>query len=516
VFLVGILLAAATASAGPSLWLYPQDAGPREGGHVVPPGTFTLVIENRGKATDDNTAQSVKLVIAVEDPGSVTLLQLSYDGGVPMDLDPSGWEEGVPVLPCSEKPIPRHGEYPAAFTTVTLDELTQIGDLDGGQVVEIEVTVDGDESLRVHFDAMATAWKTTGNGPKCSDVVNPPGHDVTVANRRGGEDSCGRVSISKTTDTRSVDIGDVVTFMIEVTNNGTCDLTEPVLQDLIPAVDDEEGTLYPAFQWVGETTPTPNEIDEFHLEWPLPTLAIGETAIVELVVEFDEPLAVGRRVKDRACISAPELKNARCASAIVMVGTPDLEGGPAGPGFWCHATRWLIEDRPKVPIDGEELLAWLVLIDSDSEVYSEFYRILVTDDAAASFLATEELLCSPQSADGAADRLARHLLTLWLNVVSERLDPFVTLGELCMGDEMLPEGVDPETTVGTVLEEIDAGLAAGAEDEQLTYWSEIVDAINNSSLSENGECGEQRTLTRRQRRGNGRTRGNLGNSHGGN
>jgi uncharacterized repeat protein (TIGR01451 family) len=516
VIAVGIVLIAPIVSAGPQLWLYPKDAGPREGGHVVPPGPFTLVIENRGNTSEDNTAQSVELVIAAEDPAAVTLLQLSYDGGGPMDLDPSGWDEGAPILPCSEKPMPRHGEYPAAFTTVTVDEIAGIGDLVGGQIVEIEVVVEGDESLRVHFDAMATGYKTTGQGTRCFDISNPPGHDVTVANGRGGEDSCGRVSISKTTEARSVEFGDIATFTIEVTNDGTCDLTEPVLQDLVPAVEDDEGALYPAFQWTGDSFPVPNEIDEFLLEWPLPTLAIGNTEVVELVVEFDEPFAVGRRIKNRACIAAPELKKPRCASAIVMVGISDDDSGWAGPGFWCHATRWVIEDRPNVPVASEELLAWLALIDEDSGVYSEYYPILVTDDDAASLETTAELLCSPQFAAGPADRLARHLLTLWLNVVSERLDRGLMLGELCLGDEMLPEGVDPEMTVGELLEEVDAGLAAGDEDEQLNYWSEIVDAVNNASISDDGECGEQRNLTRSQRRGNGRDRGSLGNLHGGN
>ena len=65
---LGILLIAPIASAGPSLWLYPKDAGPREGGHVVPPGTFTLVIENRSKDSESNTAHEVNLVVAVADP----------------------------------------------------------------------------------------------------------------------------------------------------------------------------------------------------------------------------------------------------------------------------------------------------------------------------------------------------------------------------------------------------------------------------------------------------------------
>ncbi len=49
---MGVLLVAPIASAGTQLWLYPKDHGPRQGGHVVPPGTFTLVIENRGKPSE--------------------------------------------------------------------------------------------------------------------------------------------------------------------------------------------------------------------------------------------------------------------------------------------------------------------------------------------------------------------------------------------------------------------------------------------------------------------------------
>lgn len=512
VFVAGILLVSATVSAGPQIRLYPADAGPREGGHVVPPSAspFTLVIENQAKDSDGNTAHAVKLVIAVENPGSVATLELVYDNQQ-IVLDPSGWDIGVPLLPCGDKPMPRHGVYPAAFSVIVPEGSDDFGDLRGGESLEIGVTVVGEEDLRVHFDAMATGYRTTGQGERCFDISNPSGHDVTVANRRGGEDSCGRVSISKTTETRSVEYLDTVTFLIEVLNDGTCDLTDPVLQDLIPAVEDEAGTPYPAFQWTDATPFAPIETDDLLLEWFLPTLIVGEIAIVELVVEFDEPLAVGRRVKNRACFSAPELKKPRCASAIVMVGMPNDDAGWAGPGFWCHATRWVIEDRPKVPVESEDLLAWLALIDGESAVYSEPpYQIIVPDDPAASLVATAEILCSPQSAVGPADRLARHLLTLWFNIVSERLDTGLTLGELCAGDEAFPDGTDFEMTVGALLEEVDMGLAEGAEDEQLNYWSEIVDAVNNAYLSEDGECAEQQTVTRRHLAGHGRAQGNPG------
>ncbi len=510
VMALGILLIAPIASAGPSLWLYPKEAGPREGGHVVPPGTpFTLVIENRGKDSVSDTAFGVKLVVAVADPAAVSALELVYDGGETMVLDPNGWEVGVPTLPCSFKPMSRHGEYPAAFLTVTLDELTEIGDLVGGQSVEISVTVEGDEGLRVHFDAMATGWKTTGQGLKCSDVSNPSGHDVTVADRRGGgdNDDCGRVSISKTADPRAVDLGQEVLFVIEILNNGTCDLTEVVLQDFVPAVEDDAGS-YPAFRPVDDAVPPYLSDDGFLLEWPYDSpLLVGESLIVELAVIFDELLADQQRVVNRACITAAELKKPRCTSAGVMVGNAYGEDGPAGPGFWCHAVRWVIEDRPRVPVDGEELLAWLELVDADSGPYSELYLIFVVEDPEASLVAAADLLCNPQLAGGAADRLARHFLTLRLNVVSGRLDPALTLGQLCEGDEALPDDPELETTaVGDLINEIELGFV-GADDEQLNFWSEVVDAVNNSRVPGEFGCTVARSVSSRHRTGHGKPGG---------
>jgi hypothetical protein len=164
----------------------------------------------------------------------------------------------------------------------------------------------------------------------------------------------------------------------------------------------------------------------------------------------------------------------------------------------------VIEDRPKVPVDGEELLAWLEVVDAESAVFSESYPIFVVDDPEASLLATADLLCTPQSADGAADRLARHLLTLWLNVVSGRLDPALTLGELCGGDEILPDGTDLGMTVGELLDEVDAGLAAGADDTQLTFWLEVVDAVNNSSVPGELLCNAPRSVSGRHLAGHGK------------
>jgi len=504
---MGILLVAPIASAGPSLWLYPKDVGPREGGHVVPPGTFRLVIENRSKDSESNIAHGVTLVVAVADPTAVAALELVYDGGEPMGLEPEDQFDGTPALPCGGKPMPRHGVYPTAYWLVNLGELTGIGDLAGGESVVIDVFVEGEEDLSVHFDAMASSLKTTGQGEKCSGVSNPSGHDVTVANRQGGQDECGRVSITKTADPAAVDLGQEVLFVIEVLNNGTCELTDLVLQDSIPTVEDDDGT-YAAFQWSpGEEGPTPNEVEKFLLEWQLDTLPVGETVVVQIVGLFNEPLADQQRVVNRACASAAELRKERCTAAVVLVGNPYGDDGPAGPGFWCHATRWLIEDRPKVPVDGEELLAWLGWIDKDSDVYSELYVIFFEEDREASLVAAADLLCTPQSAQGAADRLARHFLTLWLNVASGRLALDQYLDELCDGDELMPEGVEPETVAELIAAVEEALLDPETADEDLTFWSEVVDAVNNSYVKGEGECAMRRLTTRRQMTGRGKPGG---------
>ncbi len=48
----------------------------------------------------------------------------------------------------------------------------------------------------------------------------------------------------------SVDLGETVTFLIEVLNEGTCDLTELVVSDFIPGGGRRQmGNLTPAFQW---------------------------------------------------------------------------------------------------------------------------------------------------------------------------------------------------------------------------------------------------------------------------
>jgi uncharacterized repeat protein (TIGR01451 family) len=497
---MAVLLSAPVFAGGPSLWLYPRDAGPREGGHVVPPGEFVLVIENRGKDPTADAAHEVQLVIAVEDLDAVSLLSLD---GEPVSLEPDGWDEGTPLLPCSDKPMPRHGVFPATHTTI------ELGDLEGGASFEIGVVVEGEDDLKVHFDAMAFGMKVAGRSEKCFAVSNPAGHDVTVANNRRGQDSCGHVTITKTADPTSIDLGNEVSFLIEVLNDGSCELTEVILRDFVPAVEDEDGNEFPAFRPRDDAVPPYQSDDGLVLEWPFDVpLAVDESIAIEFWAVFDEPLADQQKLVNRACVSAAELKKKRCAAAVVTVGNPYGDDGPAGPGFWCHATGWILEERSKLPVDGEELSTWLANIDAGSVVFSEFYSIVGEDDSGSDLAAAADLLCTPQSAQGAADRLARHLLVLWLNLESDRLDEGQTLGGLCLGDEILPDAANPDMTVWEVLQAAEADLVAVADDGQLTFWSEVIDAINNSYVAgEGGECQDRREVSNRHRAGNGRPHG---------
>ena len=490
VLAVGIVLVTPIASAGPQLWLYPLDAGPREGGHLVPPGNFILVVENRGKPTDDGNVLGVELIVAVNDTASVGAVSLAMvEDATPLEL--GDWLEGTPELPCSLKPMPRHGVYPTTHARVLL------GDLAGGERFEIDVTVEDDDGLQVHFDAVGTAWKTKGNGEKCSDVSSPPGHDVTVGQRPGNGDDCGRVRISKISDQKFIDIGDVVTFEIEILNQGSCDLTDPVLTDFIPVVDDGAGGSVPAFS-LRIANPMPDSDDELTMEWILETpLAAGEGDMVTLEVDFQESLADGQRVVNRACLEATELRKRRCAAAVVIVGDLHGDDGPAGPGFWCHAARFILEERRNAPFEDEDFDQWLLEIGGSSLVFhDEPY------DASTIELA-RELLCTPQTAEGAADRLARHLLTLWLNVVSGRLASDQVLDELCDGDELMPDDVEPATVMELIVAVEDA-LLLPAEDQDLNYWSEVVDAVNNSLVPGEAGCTSPRSASSRKRAGQGK------------
>jgi hypothetical protein len=76
-----------------------------------------------------------------------------------------------------------------------------------------------------------------------------------------------------------------------------------------------------------------------------------------------------------------------------------------------------------------------------------------------------------------------------------------------MGDEILPEGTVPEMTVEDLIVAAEDSLLAGDDDEQLNFWSEVVDAVNNSYVVGEGECVTRRLTTRRQMTGGGRPGG---------
>lgn len=471
-FTVGLMLCAGLASAaGPKLWLYPDTDSPRQGGHVVEPGTFTLYVENRGGGGNaDSTAYGVQLVVAVADPGAVSTLEVATAA-----IDPAGEAFGTPPLPCSDRPMPRHGVYPAAYTLVDL------GDLAAGNRFELEVSATGSDGLEVHFDALATGMRTTGQGTRCYDVVNPSGHDVTVADRPGGgNDHCGRVRMRKTADPRQLDVGGQLDFTITILNDGDCDLTDAVLIDLLPVVTDDAGAEFPVFE-VLHVEPAPSSIDGTTIEWQLGSIPSDGTEVtVHIQVEVIEPLADGSRVVNRACLTAAELDRRVCASERVVIGDPIGGDGIGSPGFWCHAIRFALDDRPHAPYDVEQLALWLSEIDSQSSVFSELSDISTIERAGT-------VLCRPNQADGAAGRLLRHLLTLWLNVVSGKLDPATTLAELCEGNEAFPDGSDLDMTVEELIETVETAIVDGADNDELGFWSEVVDALNNALLP--GELG---------------------------
>jgi hypothetical protein len=58
-----------------------------------------------------------------------------------------------------------------------------------------------------------------------------------------------------------------------------------------------------------------------------------------------------------------------------------------------------------------------------------------------------------------------------------------------------------------LIEEVETGLNEGADDGQLTFWSEVIDAINNSYVAGEGQCADRRTVSSRHRAGSGRPHG---------
>jgi uncharacterized repeat protein (TIGR01451 family) len=484
---MAVLVAApSTSEAKTQLWLYPDVDDPRAGGHVVTDGMFTLVVENRGKGEDD-TASAVSLVVAVNDKtllGSVTLVwpDVGVTEIVAKDLQP-----GTPDLLCEGgKDIPRHGVYPADFTTVSFFEADSIAEIGPGEIVEIEVMIVGDDGLEVHFDVIAEGHKMKKGNDVCYGVVNPSGHDVTVILGEAVEAECPAVTIDKSANPTSVEFGEGVEYTIEVENTGDCELTDLVITEDIPTVTDPgTGIPVPAFTVdpPPAVDPTPAIQTDDLITWHLVSLPAGEMATFTLTAVFVEA-ADGHKVVNTACVTADGIDE-QCSKAAVAVGVNANAGDIRGPGFWCNRIRFADEGKRNATYTIDELEAFLELINEGtdtsvgSSVFSDLYEASTLEDART-------LLCQPRLARSAADRLARHLLTLWFNIVSERVAPeLTTLDELCPGDEELPDDADGEMTVGEVV--------AGAEDELLLeepddvlldWWKDIIDFINNSNCNE--------------------------------
>ncbi len=477
---IAVIVIITAASAGPAhatakLWLYPDSDDPRAGGHVVTEPTFTLNIENRGTGNGDNTAYETFLLVAVNDPALLIGGSITLPGGT-VDLDPSMWTFGTPLLDCKGNAVPPHGVYPAYFAEISVGDITQ------NEVVSAGVVIDGIEGLRVHFDAKALGYKQAGPNLKCYDVFNPSGHDVTMVFDEPGGDPCHEISIEKTATATGVALGDAMDYIIVVENRGTCELTEVVLAEDLPMVPDVNGDPVPAFT-VTMIDPAPTIQTPTGIEWVFATLAPGDTITAMVSVVFDQPDAVGLVVENTACVTSFELTESVCASASVMIdGTDGDEIG--GPGFWCNQLRFAREGRPNAKFTIPELEAWLAEIFDQSTVFPELWPLVTLADA-------ESLLCRPNLADTMADRVARHLLALWFNVVSERLPLDTALGDLCAGDEDPPPDMDLAMTVEELIAAVETDLVAGADDETLEFWMEVVDFVNNARLPGAGGCDEE-------------------------
>ena len=469
-----VIAAAAPSPAGATakLWLYPDSDDPRNGGHVVTEPAFTLNIENRGTGNGDNTAEDSVLLVAVNDPALVVDGSIALpEGTVYLDTT-TVWDFGIPTFDCDGKTVPPHGVYPAYFVEIAMGNIAQ------DEIISAGVVINGLEGLRVHFDAKATGLKQAGPNLKCYDVFNASGHDVTMVFDEPGGSPCYEISIDKTAGATGVALGDAMDYVIVVENRGTCELTEVGLIEYLPTVPDAQGQPVPAFT-VTAIDPWPITQTPDYIEWVLGTLAPGDIVTATVSVVFDQPDAVGLEIENTACVTSFELPDA-CASASVMVGESDGDE-IGGPGFWCNQLRFAREGRPNAKFNTAELEAWRIDIVNQSAVFPELWPL---DDLEGA----ETLLCRPNQADTMADRLARHLLALRFNVVSERLPLDTVLGALCPGDEESPPGMNPAMTVEQLIVAVEADLDAGAADEILEFWLEVVDFVNNARLPGPGGC----------------------------
>jgi hypothetical protein len=488
-----LLVIPAMASAKPGLWLYPDSDDPRSGGHRVEGGTFTLNVQNRANGNGDNTAYEVYLIVSVNDPGLLNGGTLTLEDGTSFAVE--GLASGTPTYACSGREIPRHGVFPADHTTILL------GDIEADMVVRIEVEIDGADGLEAHFDAFGYSIKSNPNhGDKCQDLINPFGHDVTAifGGEDDGEEDCPTVEILKEASVSEVAIGDEIEYVITVINTSdgegddgeedegddtSCDLTEVVVTEDIPVVVNEDDEELPAFSIVA-LDPSASEESDTELSWQLDTMAPGDEVSVTVTVLFEEEAADGTEVVNTACVDAAELDEPVCSSVTVVVGEVVGEDRGHGPGYWCNQIRFALEDRHNAQHTVEDLEGWLAEINEISDVFSE---IALADTLEAA----QQLLCEASDATEPDAKLARHMLTLWFNMISGMLDSDLTLEELCGGMAELPEDTDTSQTISDVLMAAESDLVSGeADDETLLLWQEIIDYINHSEPAGEEGCEE--------------------------
>jgi uncharacterized repeat protein (TIGR01451 family) len=467
--MLALLVLPGIAMAKATLWLYPESDSPRSGGHKVEGDSLTLNVENRGRGNGDNTAYEVYLLVSVNDESLFTQLTLGLDDGTEIVVGGGDLTDGTPVYSCSGRSIPRHGVFPALHGTVLL------GDIEQDEVVTMSVTVEGANGLEVHFDAFGTGFKTNPQGTRCEDVFNAMGHDVTlIFGSEDAEEECAEIDVSKVADPSAIVVGDEVAYTITVENSGDegCDFTDVVVLEDIPTVNDGDGGETPAFSIVG-MDPTASSESDTEIVWQVGTLAGGDSQSFELTVLFDEELADATRVENTVCVEAAELDEEICATAVVVVGDAPRFDYAQGPGFWCNQVRFALTNHQGSKLPLEDLQAWLDEIKVESDVFDEVFGL---DDLEAA----RAVLCAggPTSAE---EKLARHLLTLWFNVVSGFVDSDISLEELCLLGARIPEDLDLGQTIGGILLAAESELVSETADESMfLYWKDVIDAINNS------------------------------------
>lgn len=469
-----ILVAAgapALVSAESTLRLEAEPSSPGGGNQQVTEPVFQLSVINTDSGNGDTTAYRVQLLVSVINPSALTDIVIEL-GGMTTTITSDDLAEGTPEYACSGRSVPPHGIYPAYFTAIDL------GDILANERVDMSVSVSGDDGVTAHFEAIGEGLRQQGNSTVCRDVSAPSGHHVTAVPGGGGSlpDGDCAVALDKTSDVEAVTLGGQVEFTLTAVNTGDCELSSVVLTDLIPILVDDAGGQYPAFTVI-EVRPEAAAISETEIVWAFDTLAVGDSIVATITAVFDQRLADGLEVVNAACVNADELDDRKCDNSVIAVGDVVRPTPIGGPGFWCQQIRASLEGRSDARFTTDELAAWLSQVNDESWAFTELY-----DTSTLDFART--LLCRPSTLTTASDRMARHLLALSLNLESGRIGAGVPIGQLCPGSEQPPEDTDPAWTVGFVRDRSGDALVAGADDETLRFWMEVIDFVGTASSPE--------------------------------